>query len=82
MTSELIKSLSKYSSKNKVYTEASEKCVCYYCLNYFAPNEIKEWVDGGETALCPICKIDSVLGDSVVSLDDEELKEANKYWFW
>lgn len=77
-----IKELSKYSNRNKVYVESSEKCACYFCLNYFDPSEIKEWIDGGETALCPKCKIDSVLGDSVVSLNEEQLKEANKYWFW
>lgn len=67
--------------RNKIYVNASDNCTCYFCMNSFKPNEITNWIDDGETALCPKCQIDSVVCDSVVSLSDEQLKEANKYWF-
>jgi hypothetical protein len=77
-----IEELSKYSSKNKEHINSSKNCACYFCLAQFEPKEIKEWIDEGKTALCPNCKIDSVLGDSVVDLDKEFLEKSSKYWFW
>lgn len=77
-----IEELSRYSSRNKVYIDASDNCACYFCLAKFDPKEIKEWIDNGETALCPKCKIDSVVGDSVVGLDSEFLKKSSLHWFW
>lgn len=36
---------------------------CYYCAEVYAVAEhpIEEWVDGEQTALCPVCGIDSVI---------------------
>jgi hypothetical protein len=45
---------------------ASDMCGCFYCLAVFPPNEVTEWTDKtvgiGQTALCPKCGIDSVIG--------------------
>jgi hypothetical protein len=41
-----------------------EKCGCFYCLKIFSPAEISEWWDDGNTAICPYCGIDSVIGES------------------
>lgn len=76
-----IKQLSKYSMRNKVYVENSNMCACYYCLNNFEPKEVVDWIDEKETALCPKCGIDSVIGDSVSQIDRDFLKKANDYWF-
>lgn len=36
----------------------------------------------GETALCPYCGIDAVIGDGCgLTLDEKILKELNKIWF-
>lgn len=48
---------------------ASEICGCFYCCGRFRPSEIDEWVDRDDdgvpqTALCPHCGIDSVLGSA------------------
>lgn len=45
----------------------SDACGCYYCLARFAPAEIVAWTDVdeqgvGQTALCPRCGVDSVVG--------------------
>jgi hypothetical protein len=43
---------------------ASDVAVCCYCLADFPPGDVVEWVDGetGETALCPHCEVDAVVG--------------------
>ncbi len=72
----------KLAFKNKSEISFSTKCGCYYCLAVFEKSEIKEWTDGGETALCPRCSIDSVIADSTgFELTEENLRKANLYWF-
>jgi hypothetical protein len=48
----------------------------------FLPAEITDWIDEGQTALCPRCGIDSVIGDRAgFELSPEFLSEMNRYWF-
>jgi hypothetical protein len=56
--------------------ELTDRCSCYHCLAEFDVEEIKEWTDQGETAICPHCNIDSVLPIS----DAELLKNIQTYW--
>ena len=37
--------------------------------------------DGVKTAICPICGIDSVLGDASVEITAEILEALNEYYF-
>jgi len=57
----------------------------FYCLETFAPSEISTWVPesgGGETAVCPRCQIDSVIGSaSGVNMSDDFFAEMAGYWF-
>lgn len=63
--------------------ENSSVCGCFFCGEIFSPKEIQEWVDNNDTALCPYCGIDSVLGDSSgFPVTKEFLGEMRKYWFW
>jgi hypothetical protein len=61
----------------------SDNCGCFYCLTVFKPADILEWTDDDQTALCPNCGIDSVIGDKsgypVTDLDF--LKQMHTYWF-
>ena len=43
---------------------ASDVAVCCYCLADFPPADVVEWIDSdpGETAVCPHCGIDAVVG--------------------
>jgi hypothetical protein len=65
----------------------SEICGCFYCLERFPPNAITEWIDAnatgeGQTALCPRCGIDSVIGSaSGFPITPEFLKSMNRRWF-
>jgi NAD-dependent SIR2 family protein deacetylase len=67
-------------SSNHISLLKNNKCKCFYCLKSFHSNEIEEWIDKEETALCPYCGIDSVLPESI-NITEEILKEMNKYWF-
>ena len=66
---------------------ASKECGCFYCKRVFTPDAIEDWTDEDEpaerqTALCPHCGIDSVIGDqSGFELTEEFLREMNRSWF-
>ena len=65
---------------------SSSICGCFYCLYIFDKNEITEWTDiessHGQTALCPKCEIDSVLGDSSgFAITKDFLEQMNLHWF-
>jgi hypothetical protein len=65
----------------------SEMCGCFYCLERFPPAAITEWCDEdsmgeGQTALCPCCGIDSVIGSrSGFPTTTEFLRAMNDRWF-
>jgi len=52
-----------YNIKRKEL-ENSTICACFYCCEVFRFKDIKAWTDSGETAICPYCHIDSVIGNS------------------
>ncbi len=79
------------SSDHRADLEASLICGCFYCRSTFEPSEIAEWVDGsrdaagdarGQTALCPHCGVDAVLGShSGFPITPEFLAAMHRYWF-
>lgn len=66
---------------------SSDLCGCFYCCKTFRPDEIVEWCDAnpdgvGQTALCPKCGIDSVIGDRAgYELTTQFLSRMRKHWF-
>lgn len=42
-----------FSSNHKEQLKHAGMCACFYCLSFFSYTEIEDWIDGGETALCP-----------------------------
>ncbi len=57
---------------------------CFYCKRIYSPAEIEEWIPdkAGETAMCPHCAIDSVIGDaSGIELTSKFLEEMHERWF-
>ncbi len=58
----------------------SEMCVCFFCVAKLAPNKILDWIDDGQTAICPRCGIDSVLPYED-SLTMEFLQKMNDHYF-
>lgn len=72
----------KKSSHHRKQLEQSPLAGCFYCKKIYLPDEIYEWVDGDDTALCPKCGIDSVIPLMVGDPDNKKiLKEMFEYWF-
>lgn len=72
----------KHASQHRVEVEGSERCGCFFCFRTFAPSAIKAWIDGKQTALCPACGVDSVIGSaSLHRLDDAFLRKMHLQFF-
>jgi hypothetical protein len=61
-------------------------CGCFYCLALFTPGEVGKWVDEeagvGQTALCPGCGIDSVIGSAAgYPITRDFLSRMHRHWF-
>lgn len=61
----------------------SHACGCFACLAIYQPSEIWDWVDeDADTATCPRCQIDSVIGDaSGFPIDREFLSRMEVRFF-
>lgn len=72
------------SQNNRQEVKKSDTCGCFYCRKMFVPKEIKNWIidDKGDTALCPYCQIDAVIGNaSGFEINKKLLEELyNKYF--
>ena len=74
----------KLSYANKLRLKNATRCGCFYCLKFFSPKEIIDWsLDiPDETAICPYCGIDSVLGDNEgFPMTEEFMEEMYEEWF-
>jgi hypothetical protein len=83
---EAVRVAHEHSSNHREEVLAGTTCGCFYCRATFPTDEITEWtdeVDGvGQTALCPRCGIDSVIGDrSGFELSREFLSLMKSHWF-
>jgi NAD-dependent SIR2 family protein deacetylase len=36
-------------------------CGCFHCLLVYEATEVVDWIDDGETPLCPHCGVDAVM---------------------
>lgn len=75
-----------HSSNHRAELLDSALCGCFYCCTTFSPQDIEEWTDEangeGQTALCPRCGIDSVLGDRAgFELSSTFLQRMKSFWF-
>lgn len=82
-----IREAHRHSSGHRAEILTSSVCGCFYCCSTFTPSRIDEWVDEdtegvGQTALCPRCGIDSVIGDgSGAEISADFLRAMKRYWF-
>ena len=71
-----------YSANNRSLIADSNKCYCFYCKQSMYRGEVEEYIDNGQTALCPRCQIDAIIPDSIEeSVDENIIAEMNEYWF-
>ena len=52
-----------HTIRHKTEILQSDICGCFYFITTFRPIDIIEWTDDKQTALCPNCGIDSVIGE-------------------
>jgi hypothetical protein len=83
-----------HSSGHRAEVMASAVCGCFFCLATFPPTAITQWVDWpegtpetrqselGQTAICPRCGVDSVIGSgSGFPITPEFLGRMEARWF-
>ena len=76
----------RHSIRHREALLASERCGCFYCGAIFPPADIKDWTDDwegvGQTARCPRCGIDSVIGSEAgYPVTPEFLAAMTAHWF-
>ncbi len=63
----------------------SDTCSCIFCRQTYSAREISDWIpnpDGTLNAICPICGMDTVIGDKKQGrIDHDDLKEINLRFF-
>jgi hypothetical protein len=71
-----------FAAHNRQPLSTDQVCGCFYCLRIFRSNEI-EWPDEtDDTAMCPYCGIDAVIGaSSGIPITKQFLKSIREYWF-
>jgi len=77
-----LKAAHKHSNRHRAELESSDQCGCFHCLEVFSTKQIDVWVDDEDTALCPICGIDAVIGSTAgFPLTAAFLSEMRQHWF-
>lgn len=71
---------------NRAAIEKSRECGCFFCEEIFPAANVKEWAEERDglpsTALCPNCRIDTVLPDATgIVLTEDLLRQMKDYWF-
>jgi hypothetical protein len=70
------------ASNHRLQVEASKRCGCFNCKTTFPAAEVVAWDDTTQTALCPRCGVDAVIGDaSGEPVNDLTfLRKMHTYW--
>ena len=84
----------RHTSNNRAELEASASCGCCSCLEVFPTTEIIAWTGldlsnfndpdaaSGETALCPRCGSEALIGDKAgFQITPDFLNRMNQAWF-
>ena len=73
-----------HSMNHRTELMTSHRCGCFQCGSVFAPARITTWVRDAQddTAFCPDCDIDAVIGDaSGYPITPEFLAAMKRAWF-
>ena len=67
---------------NRNLIEQSTNAGCFCCVKMFDISEIKEYTDHGKTVICPLCGVDSVVGNMCgFEVNESVLQKAHNFWF-
>jgi hypothetical protein len=81
-----VKAAHKRSINHRNEIIASSLCGCFNCLYIFKPTDVDQWVDKnvkgiGQTAICPKCSIDTIIGDSSgFPINNDFLLSMKRHW--
>lgn len=82
LNQDLLEAAHRHCSLNRAELQAGSYCGCFYCFAIFGPTDITEWIDEDQTAVCPKCGIDSLLGSmSGYPITAEFLHCMHDKWF-
>ena len=84
MTENELLKLHELSMANMSEFEENKKCGCFSCCRIFDSDEIEMCLEDedGDTAVCPYCSVDSVIGEgNGVEITEELLKQMHDFWF-
>lgn len=71
-----------HTANNATEIEEAKECGCICCQRIFAADEVEDFAEHGETAICPYCGCDSLIADlSGIKLTKELLSDLNKKYF-
>ena len=72
----------KASFRNYSQIKQSTLCGCFSCMTVFNAQAVKSWTDDNQTAQCPLCQTDSVIGDaSGYSINKAFLRKVRETYF-
>lgn len=77
----------RHAVRNRAEIENSHLCGCFHCAQTFRPRDIVGWRQDGagplpDTARCPHCGIDTVLGSaSGLPITEAFLRRVRMHWF-
>lgn len=70
------------ATRNKEQIAQSAQCGCYACTAIFPSSDVTEYTDDGQTAICPKCSTDSIIGDaSGFEITKPFLQKMRRKWF-
>jgi hypothetical protein len=74
--------LPQHMHHNRAEIQNGGQCGCIYCEQMFPQGEIRSWVSGGTTAVCPRCGTAAVVSSGIgLQLTPELLRRAHQMLF-
>ena len=76
-----------HCTANRKEVEASSRCACFYCQEVYCASEVYDFIvepslDFKETALCPRCGVDTVIGDATgIPFYKELMEKLHQHYF-
>lgn len=71
-----------HTDYNRDEIEHSKTCYCISCQTIFKPEEVEDYVDGGQTGICPYCDCDAIIADaSGIKMTNKLLADLHMRYF-
>lgn len=82
MNKEQIETAYAHTIRNRAEIRQSRNCCCIDCRHIFPAGEVVDWIDDGQTAMCPYCDTDAVIGDaSLYQLTEDFINTLHNEYF-